>query len=204
MKPFNYAEIIKKSKALVIIGAIIAFIIGALCIITPYYAGGILIWILIGLIGILGLGLIFRFIFPGKNNSRSGWALAGGIILVLGVTAIILTGIFAENIEFKGQVITGMEQMTIRLLCFGSIFFGLISIFDNIFLLFNVGNFAPGEKGFVIAKGILGIVIGVAILTFPFVMYIVSVIISGAYLIIMSITLIVLTAKISKAQKEAK
>lgn len=204
MKSISYEQSVTKHKVLALIGAILAIAIGVCCVIAPFAAGAILIWVIIGLIGVFGIFSIIKFIVPGKGNSRNGWMLAAGIILLLCSVAIILAGIFAKDVVFEGNTYTGLEATTVRLLAFGSIFFGVLAIFSNIFLLCSVGSVPHEEKGWVIAKGVIGIIVGVAMTIFPFFMFFVSVIIGGVYLIVMGITLIVLDCKMWNAGKKDK
>lgn len=194
----DFLEIIKKNRVPVLIASILALIVGVLCIISPYYAGGVLIWVMIALVGIAALVAIFKFIVPGKGNTRNGVSLAMGILLALCVVAIILIGVNAKSITVKGETFSGMEATTIRLLIIASIFFGVFAVVNNIFLLCTINNVPSEQRGWLIAKSILGIIVGTLMVIFPFVMYIVSVIIGGIYLIVSSITLIVLDIKFWK------
>lgn len=194
-QPIDIKEFINKNKVLALIIAIIGFVLGILCLISPWYTGAALIWVMLGLVGVFAIISIIKFIFPGKGNKRNGASLAVAVILGLCVAAIIIIGVNAKDVQFKGEIITGFEATTIRLLCFGSIFFGVFAAVNNICLLCNVGNFPKEQKGWIIAKSILGIIVGLLTAIFPFIMFVVSMIIGGVYLIISCIALFALDIK---------
>jgi len=197
-KQFNVIEMIKKNKVAVLIAAIVAFIIGVLCAISPFYSGVVLVWLMIVLVGIVGLIAIIKFIVPGKGNSRNGASLAMGIVVVLCVVGLLLIAYLGNDEIISGQTYTSMEMTTIRLLGFGSVFFGILAVFNNVFLLCSVGNVASSLRGFVIARSILGIIVGILMVIFPFVMFTVSVLIGGVYLVVSSIATMVMVGKIWK------
>lgn len=202
IQKFDFTEIVRKNKVLVLICSIFAIVLGVLCIITPFAAGAVLIWVLIAMIGLFALASIFKFIFPGKGNKRSGVSLAIGIVLALCVALIIVIGCTAEGVEFEGGSLSGLGATTVRLMVVCSIVCGSIAVVENIFLLCNVGRVAKDEKGWLIFKAIIGIAVGVLMLIFPFVMLAVSIVIGGIYAIVMGIALLVLDIKFWKNKAE--
>lgn len=201
-QPIDFKKLIAKNRVLVLIGAIIAFVLGVMCLVSPAVTGGALVWVIIGLIGLFALLSIIKFIFPGKGNKRNGASLALSILLVLCVVGIILVGVFAKDVKFEGETISGFTATTLRLLGFFSIFFGVFSVVGNIFLLCGIGQVEKEERGWAIAKAILGLIVGTLMIIFPFVMFLVSVIIGGVYLVVYSIFLIVLDIKFWNSEKE--
>jgi len=201
LKQFDFMKMIKDNKAAVIVGAIFSLIIGILCLISPFAFGAVLVWVMIALAGIVGICAIIKFIVPGKGKERNPSALALGIVAVLCVTGLILIGLLGKSQVIKGETYSSMEMTTIRLLGFFSVFFGVLSTVNNIFLLCTINNVEPEMKGFMIARAIVGIIVGVLMVVFPFVMFTVSVIIGGVYLIVASIFLFVTLAQVSKKEK---
>jgi len=197
-KKIDLNEIARQNKVGLIIGAILALVIGVLCVISPFYFGAVLVWVAIALVGVLAIGAIFRYIKPKAGSERNGANLALAIIILLCVVGLILLGLLGKSVTFKGETFSSMEATTIRLLGFGSIFFGVLSVVNNILLLCNINNFDENMRGLFIARSIFGIIVGVLMCIFPFVMFTISVLIGGIYLIIISIAAIVLVAKLSK------
>lgn len=197
-KKIDLNEIARQNKVGLIIGAILALVIGILCVISPFYFGAVLVWVAIALVGVLAIGAIFRYIKPKAGSERNGANLALAIIILLCVVALILLGLLGKSVTFKGETFSSMEATTIRLLGFGSIFFGVLSVVNNILLLCNINNFDENMRGLFIARSIFGIIVGVLMCIFPFVMFTISVLIGGIYLIIISIAAIVLVAKLGK------
>jgi len=203
-KQFDVTKMIKENKAAVIVSIVFSFIIGIMCLIAPFAFGGVLAWIIIILAGIAGVLSIVKFIVPGKGNERKGSSLVLGIIAVICVVGLILIACLGKSQVIKGETYSSMEITTIRILGFSSVFFGVMAIINNIFLLCTVGNIQSDAKGIVIAKAIFGLIIGILMVIFPFVMFTISVIIGGVYLIIAAIYLIVVLAKLSKDTKTDK
>lgn len=186
----DFKQIVAKNKVVVLISSIVTLLLGVLCIITPYAAGAVLIWVFIGLVGLYALFTICRFIFPGKGNKRSPLNLIIGLLLAACVTGIILVGIFAKEVNFDGGTLSGFEATTLRLLGITSIVFGAIAVVENIFLLCSVGRAEKGSRALLVVKSILGLAVGTLLVIFPFVMLMVSMILGGIYLIVVSIFLI--------------
>lgn len=195
----DFSSVIRRNRIPVLIGSILAIVIGVLCIVMPWTSAGFLVWIAILLIGVLGLLGIIKFIFPGKGNLRSPLALVTGILVCLCVVAIFLAAYFANDVIIdKDVTLSGFEGATLRILFFAEILFGVFSIVENIFSLCSAGVFPSEERGWVIGKSILGIVVGTLMLIFPSVAFTVGIIIGGAYLLIMGIVLLVVTIKLWK------
>jgi len=199
----DFVELIKKYKVAILITAIIGVALGVLLILSPFVAGGILIWVAIALFGLGGIGLIIRFIVPGKGNSRDGVSLACGILIVLLVAGLVTAACLTQDVATpEGKTIPGATALTVRMVVVFSIFFGVFAVIENIFLLCTIGKVPSGQKGLVIFKSILGIIIGIFMIIFPIVMFAVGIIIAGVYILVMCITAIVLDIKFWKGDKK--
>lgn len=202
LEKINLLDLIKKHRVSVLVLSIIGILLGILCVISPFAFGAILVWVIIGLIGVLGIASVVKFIVPGKGNKREGASLALGIIFILVVTALILIGVLGKEVIFEGTTYTAMEALTVRMLGFFSIFFGIFSLISNLFLLCSINRVEDSGKGFVVAKAILGIVIGVLMVVFPFFMFGLNILIAGIYFIFMSIVSLITVIKYWKTGKK--
>jgi len=203
-KKIDMYELVKKHRVSLLIASIIGLIIGVLSVIVPFAFGAVLIWVIIALVGICGIAAVVKFIAPGKGNTREPANLALGVLVILAVTALILIGVLGKSQVIQGKTYSSMEIMTVRILGFGSIFFGVFSIVNNIFLLCNLGNIVKEQRGLAIFKGILGIIVGILMCIFPFVMFAISIIIGGVYTIFSSLCLMIFDIKFWKSGKDNK
>lgn len=192
----NLPGLVKRYKVTAIILAVCLIILGAIMAVAPFFTGAIFLpWIVICLFGISGLVAIFRFIFPGKGNDRSGGLLAYGILISILVVGIILCGVFAPAFIVESQSYPGWVAVSIRIIIFLSIFYGIFSIVKYIFALCSIGQVPKKLRAITIVVTILGIALSVLMVIFPFFMYVVSVVVCGATIFVEGIAILVLDIK---------
>ena len=173
---------VRKNKVAFLLLSIIFVALGVIMMVAPFFTGAVYLpWVIIGLLGASGLGALFVYIFPGKGNKRNGFVLGYGLIITLCVVAVILCGVFANAVIYEGQEYPGWVAVSVRIIVFLSIFFGILNLLNEIFTLCTINNVPRENRGWTIAWAILGIAFSVLMIVFPFVMWIVGVVIAGVY-----------------------
>ena len=67
---FDLNTVITKYSVLMLILSVLLLAVGVLFCVTPLGVTSVVIWIAFGLLALMGLGGVLKFIFPGKGNSR--------------------------------------------------------------------------------------------------------------------------------------
>lgn len=209
-RKFDVHKIIAKYSLYMLIASILVLALGILFCVTPLATTSVVIWIVFGLLALVGLGGILKFIFPGKGNSRDGFGLAMGILLVALFVVLIAcactctaSGTFPS---FWGDVeVKGFWYFSAGLVAFFSIFIGVIAIFTAILSLCSIGSVEKEQRVWTIIFDVLEIVLGILMIIFPFACQWVLGLIAGIYFIIVAVFGIVLSIKaMVKARKIKK
>jgi len=153
-------DLYKKVKGVGIAVAILMIIMGIVMFLLPATATTIAMWLMVSCLLIDGIGNIIIF-FGMPKGTRSGWSLAVGIIWIIIAITLISGGLNASFAE--ALVIWGTFEMLIGFMV------GFTSIFDGIETLClsgKVGEMGGSKAGCIIA-GILELLVGIIVLTYP-------------------------------------
>nr|AIF26723.1 hypothetical protein [uncultured bacterium fosmid pJB84G2] len=187
----EFQTALKRHSVLAIILSVLCFALGVIFILSPLVSTAVFIWIGFGLMALCGLGLIIQFIFP-RGEIRNGASLAFGILLIVLFVGLLLAAIFYPS---KDPEVSGFALFTTHVIRFFSIFFGVCAIVNSAFAFADTHN---EHYGLVVVSGIIGFILGVLMIIFPFVMTQVSGIIAGVYVIIIGIVMLVAAIKCLK------
>lgn len=206
---FNVNKMITKHSVLMLILCILALAVGVLFIIAPLRSAAVVIWIAFGILALIGLVGIFKFIFPGKGNKRDAFPFVFGILLValfvvLLICALTCTASGTWDTIYGPVQYEGFAYFTAGMIGFFSIFFGCIALFNGIFDLCSVGNVEKGKRGWAVAYNIIQLILGILMIVFPFIYSWVAGILAGVYLLVISIFGMVLCGKAISFAKKAK
>lgn len=196
----DFIGLVKKYSVISIILAVLGLGIGGLFIAAPLASTAVIIWVALGLLALGGLVAILKFIFPGKGNERS----AAGFVLGLLVVALFVVLLLCALTTAPQEDVGGFAVFTGYLIRFFSIFFGISVLIYAIWSLCSIGSVPSGTKGWVIATDIINIVLGCLMIAFPFIYSMVAGIITGVYIVIISIVAIVYAIKALSAAHKIK
>ena len=148
------SESFKKMKALGIIASIIMVLLGACTVISPFGTG--MVWLIIAFIAIFinGIANIVEFCKMPKG-AKNGGTLALGILWIV-IAALFLFG--------RADIIPITEEVLLFVLGF---MFGFNCIFSGIMEIASMNMYA--NSGLAVLSGILYILIGLLVITAPFV-----------------------------------
>jgi len=142
----DFGALIKKYSIVSLVFAVIGLAIGVLFIISPLFTHSIFIWIALGLIALIGLYAIIRFIVPGKGKPRDGFSFAFGILVVAAFAILLVCALLTPAGKVDGEQLSGFAIFTLGLVRFFAIFFGVVAVFYSIWELCMIGNVEKGKK----------------------------------------------------------
>jgi len=175
-------EALKKLKTLGIIASIIMIILGIVTVINPGKGNVIGVWLMV--IGVLIYGIMEIVIYCKlPKEIRNGASLAMGIIWVVLCVFLIIGAIAAPTMD-KIAALGAFDYFIAVMIAF-SMFFSAISEFCSCKNAEALGR----SKGGMIASGILGILCGIIILTYPIGSVITLIWFYGLFLLIGGISL---------------
>ena len=156
----NLFKIAKRVKTFGIISAIIMIILGGIAIFSPLLGQSILIWSMVIGLFISGVEEIVNF-FSTPKGSRNGFSLAIGIIWVVLFILLFISAVSADAIS-NLYALGAFDYFLAIMVAFSCIFEAI-----NQFCLCGVVSKAGFGKGGLIASGILRLIAGIIILSFP-------------------------------------
>jgi len=199
LKKVNVGEAIANHKIGLIIAAILCIAIGILLLIAPWISGGVIIWAVVALVGVGGLGCFLRFFLPKEKGGKNVAEMIFGLLLIALVILTIVLACVLPPIKatVEGQVVTysGFQRVTLGMVGFLSIFFGIMGICASIQFMFQCIGEHEKYLWVKILGSILTLILSVMMVIFPFFMATVAIMISGVYLVIASIACIVIVCK---------
>ena len=153
-------EVFKKLKAFGIIVAILMIILGAVCLFNPFGGQKIVIWLMVGVLLIYGIDEIITYCASPKEF-RNGFSLASGIIWVVLCIILFVSAVNADAIS-SFIAIAQFDYFLAIMISFSCIFNAV-----NDFCVCGKAEELGRSKGGLIASGILGLLAGFAIMSFP-------------------------------------
>lgn len=153
-------EIFRKIKVLGIIIAILMILLGIVSCFSPLLGESIVIWLMVISLFIYGLEEIITFFASPKGN-RDGFSLAIGIIWVVLCLLLFLDTIFSNELDNLFKVVSFNYFLAI-LVSFSCIFDAVRN-----FCLAPHADELESNKGGMILIGVLELLAGITILSFP-------------------------------------
>ena len=201
-KKIDVLASVKKHAVVAIIASIIVLALGILTCIAPGVMSATIVWITFGLCALAAMVGISHFIYPGKGNKRNPYIFVFSLLVVILFIVLLICGLNYPADPESG--LGGFAVFSLKVICFISIFYGVVAMVNSILGLCSVGNLEEGKKGWAIAGLIISLVLAVLMIIFPFIMWMVGVYIAAIYLIIMSIFYIVVASKAIHETNKAK
>ena len=201
-KKIDVIAAVKKHAILSIIASVFVLALGILMCIIPGYTSATIVWISFGLFALAGCVGIAHFIYPGKGNKRDPYTFVFSLLVVVLFIVLLIVGLNYPANPQEG--LGGFANFSLRVIIFISIFYGVFAIINAVLGLCSVSNLEKGQKGVAIASCVISIILGLLMIIFPFIMWIVGVYIAAIYLIIVSIFYIVVAGKAIKEANDAK
>lgn len=176
-------EAAKKLKTFGIIIAIIMILLGAVACFAPILGQQIVLWSMVAGLFISGIEEIINFCASPKGL-RNGFALATGIIWVILCIMLFISAINADALSSLFTIVA-FDYFLAIMLAFSCIFNAISD-----FCLCGRAEELGRTKGGLIASGVLGILAGIVIMSFPVGSIITLEIFYAAFLLIGGIALL--------------
>ena len=151
---------LKKMKVLGIIVAVFMIVFGGIACFAPIIGQAIVIWMMIGGLFIYGVDEIITYCASPKEF-RNGFSLASGIIWVVLCIILFVSAVNADAIS-SFIAIAQFDYFLAIMISFSCIFNAV-----NDFCVCGKAEELGRSKGGLIASGILGLLAGFAIMSFP-------------------------------------